>query len=420
MKVAAAFLTMLASTVISLVICEALYRIVLSQTVPERFRYSEEAVIGVYDKSHWVFDRQLGYGYPPGQKMQFALLVDGKVAGCGLIDTINERGNIGPIEGSYEDAELKILLVGDSWSAFVQNGLTWTDMLERRLEERTGKTVDVANFSRDGYGILQMFDMAAAKVPEWKPDLVVVAFITNDLARVRTWRAVLQKGGVDDRILTTFEPNETPDMEKSYDTVIVHHEATGEWCDQARRTGQRDHVIEAVLDKYQRANRVGGLKVPSIYTLKSSYLLNRVRYGDPFKGTQETFGFPQVSLQSYMEDDGFRQALATLKESGIPVVLYHMAFYPEVVAGSEYITNYQEQSLLESLYESTEFTKVETLEHVELPVEKPERMNKSPDNYHPSAWGMEFYTDAFVRALLDRGLLDKLVPGAASWDKTEN
>ena len=97
------------------------------------------------------------------------------------------KKNIGPIEGTYEDAEFRVLVLGDSWSAFTNRTSPGLIFL-KDLEELLGVNVEVVNFSRDGYGILQMFDLAADVIDVWEPDLTVFAFITNDLARVRTWR----------------------------------------------------------------------------------------------------------------------------------------------------------------------------------------------------------------------------------------
>jgi hypothetical protein len=392
------------------------YRIYLADSVPERFSRPEPTSIAVYDKNHWEYSEPYGYGYPAGVTLNLTSIVDRKVVSCSHIDTINERGNIGPIEGTYEDAAIRVLVFGDSWSAFVQDGVTWTDVFERRLQERLGREVEVVNFSRDGYGVLQMFDMAADLVPEWKPDLAIIAFITNDLQRVRTWRIPLYVDGVVDRVVTSFEPDLEPDLTTSYDTFIVHHEATRDWCEAARQSGETDSVIEQIIEKYRRANRVGGLKPADLFTFSHSYLLNRVRRGDPFHGVPGWFSFPVVMYDDYREDARFMRAVASVRESGVPTILYHMAFYPEVKAGEEYIVTEREGNLLKSLYDITDFPVVETLDHVDLPVESPERMNASPNNYHPSRWGMDFYTDALLHALLEERVADVPVLNAAPED----
>lgn len=407
MKFFASFLLVVVSTSVAIALSETGYRIILLSDVPERFSYADTSQMEVFDRSHWLFDEETGYAYPPRRKIAHTAIHDGKVASCTLIDVINERGNIGPIEGDYDSADLKVLVFGDSWSAFNQNGLTWTDILQRKLEARTGKSVHVVNFGRDGYGILQMFDLAAREMPKWKPDLAVFAFITNDLARVRTWRAILEKDGIEDRIVTTLEPTRTPQLGNSYDTFLVHADATHEWCNAMRESGERDRVIDAIEAKYQRAQRVGGERPANIYTVGMSYLWNRVRHGDPFHDVPDRFDFPSLEIESYGDDARFMKALDVIRAQDSETIMFHMAIYPEVRDQQEYILNFREQALLESLKDTTEMDIVETLAHTSLPVERPERINSAPDNFHPSLWGMEFYANVFIEGLAARGLIDQ-------------
>jgi len=120
-------------------------------------------------------------------------IADGRVTSCQRVDVINKYGNIGKIVGDYHEAELKVLVFGDSWSAFHHDGRTWPLFPQEVLEARLNKKVYVVDFGRGAYGILQMFDLAAAKIAEWKPDVAVFAFITDDLDRARFWRTVVAR-----------------------------------------------------------------------------------------------------------------------------------------------------------------------------------------------------------------------------------
>ncbi|MFZ5867686.1 MAG: hypothetical protein ACOYXY_17510 [Thermodesulfobacteriota bacterium] len=88
---------------------------------------------------------------------------------------------------------------------------------------------------------------------------------------------------------------------------------------------------------------------------------------------------------------------------GIPYILVHLPFYPEVVADKEYIMDKKEEGLLESLERLTGHKVYGLLDFVKRPVEKPERMNVNPDNYHPSRWGMQFYATAVADLLISKG-----------------
>lgn len=388
------------SIVIGALLCEAGYRYFLYQDVPERFTRPTAQQLGVYDKSHWVFDEEFGYGYPPKRVINYTNIVNGRVSGCGVVDVINEQGNIGPIVGNYDDAEIKIAVFGDSWAAFNINHRTWPSFLQEILEKKTGKKVNVVNFGRDGYGILQMFDLAAAKVKEWKPDIAIISFITNDLARVRTWRTEVSYKGAP-RLLTTFEPKRDPDLSTAYDTFLINPKATNEWCLSMKGVDKKDSVIEEIEAAYNRARSSGSSLTSDIWATNHSYLLARVRYGNPFHGLEAAFYFPSLTIDSYALDPQYMKRIQTLKEAGIPVILFHMAFYPEIKEGQEYITNYNEERLLRSLSATTGWKIYETTAYVDMPVDAPERMNASPENYHPSLWGMEFYANAVSRMLIE-------------------
>ncbi|MBT8004058.1 MAG: SGNH/GDSL hydrolase family protein [Rhodospirillales bacterium] len=406
---------LLFSMAIGLGISESIYRFVLYSQHIDRFKKPVSEHVGVYDRSHWSYSEEFGYGYPPDRKIHYSgISRDGIVVACGLIDVINERGNIGPIEGSYKDADLKVLVFGDSWAAFNINRTTWPDLLQRDLQARLGRSVHVVNFGRDGYGILQMFELAAYEIERWKPDLIIFAFITNDLARLRPWRVPIVEEGREVRVITHFEKSKTPDMDKAYDTFLIHPDATPEWCEKAKARGTTDEVAAAIFAKREGSIEATGDKWADIYTLSTSFLLNRVLHGNPFHGVKDRYSFPSMEIDDYARDGGFKAALEKVKSSGVPALMFHHAFYPEVIAGKEYIMNYKETSLLKSLIRETEFPMIETLKNVDLPVKNPERMNASETNFHPSLWGMDFYSKALTRALVDKGILSDRVPGMAA------
>ena len=77
----------------------------------------------------------------------------------------------------------------------------------------------VINFGRDSYGMLQMFHLANAMTKEFKPDLIIIAFITNDLTRARFWRTVNYIKG-EKRLLTTTQPICKAALRNSIDTTM--------------------------------------------------------------------------------------------------------------------------------------------------------------------------------------------------------
>jgi hypothetical protein len=404
------------SIVFGLVAIEASGRIYLRLKYPDRFVGSVAdkrlPAIGVYNRSLWEFDAATGYRYASGDI--FLSHVDGgQVTSCQKIQTANEYGNLGRIKGHWDTADIKIAVFGDSFSAFVTlDNMTWPNFLQDFLEERLGRSVNVVNFGRDGIGILQMFDIARAKLPEWKPDLAIIAFITQDLARTRVWRTVNVIHG-ELRVLTVPEATPKADPLNSYETFILHPEATLEWCHSMSYKGHLDRIGKEIIDKYRRFRRDSF----SIFTLSHSYLYALITEGTPFASAKLKAGqhwSARFRFDDYAHDTRMVENVRWMKANGIPYLLVHLPIYPEVQANKEFIMYRQQRRLLQSLTALTGQEIYRLLDYVEMPIEQPERMNVTPDNYHPSRWAMEFYAHAITELLLRNGSLTfKPKPAAA-------
>ncbi|OAD22436.1 Lipase, GDSL domain protein [Candidatus Thiomargarita nelsonii] len=122
---------------------------------------------------------------------------NGKVTWCPEAILISNKDGL---EGKttikeYNNADLKILAFGDSFTHWNQKGYTWPDLLQENLAKILDVNVSVLNYGRGGYGVLQMFDLAEAKIKEHQPDLVIFAFINDDLTRGRWWTKTVNIGG---------------------------------------------------------------------------------------------------------------------------------------------------------------------------------------------------------------------------------
>jgi hypothetical protein len=411
-------LLVLISIVFSLVAMEAAFRIYLQLKHPERFagRFDEKKLpaIGVYNRSLWEFDAATGYRYVNGDIVLSH--VDGsQITSCQKILTANRHGNMGRISGNWEIADIKIAVFGDSFSAFVTlDNMTWPNFLQDFLEDRIGRSVNVVNFGRDGIGILQMFDMARAKIPEWKPDLAIIAFTTDDLARARFWRTVNMIDG-ELRVVTVPAPTPQADPVNSYETFILHPEATLEWCNSMSYKGYLDRIAKEIIDKYRRFRRVDIVNSFSIFTFSHSYLYALITEGTPFASTEIKAvkrWSTRFASYNYADDARMVENVRWLKEKGVPYVVVHLPIYPEVQAGKEFIMYGQQQRLLESLTALTGHKVYRLLDYVAMPLERPERMNVAPENYHPSRWGMEFYARTVTELLLRNDYLTSKLKAA--------
>jgi lysophospholipase L1-like esterase len=390
---------------VGLVLSEGAYRAYLYVTPFVRhWLHDRSGYFSSYSISHWEFDEQFGYVYPPERAIDYTGVRNGRVVECHRLNVINRNGNMGTIVGRYDEAQLKVLVVGDSWSAFQQEGKTWPNFLQEALERRLGRSVHVVNFGRDGYGMLQMFDLAAAKVAEWKPDLAIIAFISDDLARARFWRTVVGEGD-DVRVLTTLDPIRNPDPARVTDTFLLLPSATQEWCRSMIGTDRQDPVLATLIAKRQRLlAEQNSVRLADLLTLRQSFLIHP-SLRDPRNPFQRTN--TRVRFTTFAAAARFMAAVERLRATGIPLMLFHLAYYPEVGARREAILDSQQAALWKSLEQVTGQRVLRTTDYVRLPIAAPERLNVSADDFHPSLWGMQFYADGVADALVQKNLVGR-------------
>jgi len=389
-------------------LAEIAYRGWLYRGLPNVFRSAAADAplpfFGVYDKSLWEFDQRFGYVYPPGRTVHATLFNGSKVVDCRQLPAINAQGNIGDIKGDYASADLKVAVFGDSFTATQDSGITWPNSLQDRLSERLHRKVNVVNFGRDAYGLLQMFDLAAAKVPEWKPDLAIIAFITDDLDRARVWRTAIEADG-EERVLTTIDPTPHPARDRAEDTLILDRNATLDWCNRMWKSGERDQVVAEIEDRYRRARASTEAHRPSLVTLSHVYLYGRIRYGDPFHSFRTVSQNPRIEYDDYQGDGRLTEDLRLLAESHIPYVLVHLPYFPELKKGREYLLQAQQANLLQSLERLTGRRVMGLKDAMPLPGDGLERMNISENNFHPSLFGMQLYGAGVAEAVIREGLV---------------
>ncbi len=399
----------LLSVFVSLCFLEAGFRGYVYLESPEKFRSSLEVpnFYGLYDSSLWEFNERQGFSYKPDAEVTLTSINDGKVGGCGVLNYVNENGNIGEVLSTHEDPDFTIAVFGDSWTAYWVDGKTWPAFLKEKLEERTGKKINVINLGRDGTGIVHMMRMAEAYLPLIKPDLAIVAFITDDIDRAMFWRTETRIDG-ELRILTTTVPARTPPIEKSVDTMLVHEKATHEWCQNT--LGKRDSLVEEIEAKYRRlllhANSETG-PPPDIFTLKHSFILNYLVNGDPLFFNRRIYRpsqNPRLAAYDFEHVDGFEETFNSVKSNNIPIKFVHFAIYPELLKEVEYDVSPQRESLLKSLELMTGEKVFPTIGNAEAP-EDLGSINITADNFHPSLIGMGFYADAVSNIIMDNQLL---------------
>jgi len=421
-------LLLFGSLIFGLLSTEAVYRVWLFaklRVLAGPVRYDPAPSFGVFNPPPWRFDPDGGFSYVPGLSFWTANVNKGEFVGCSQPQVMaNEQGNIGRVIGSYDAADIKILVFGDSFATMHFNGDTWPNLLQRKLETATGKRVHVVNFGRDSFGLLQMLDLAAREVPRWKPDYVIIAFITNDLIRPRYWRVVREVRG-HWRMIMAMEPNEhiDPGPDTSTNEVaLVSPAVTREWCQaMAARTAAGDRTAArtdpTVIDLIKQYNSIRAENPRQIidpghydpWTLRTSYFYNRIALGDTFRGTgvrARRVGYASIDLTSFVDDSKFVGAVRRVLDTGAKPILVHFPVRPEVERRKQYLWHEsgstdetQGPSLVKSLEHLLGTQTINLLEFMP-PVKDFTPYISSPTDWHPNAEGVEIYSDALAKALV--------------------
>ncbi len=355
-----------------------------------------------YDRVSVKFDRELGFSYLPYTRTTGIRMTEGLPV-LKYERQYDALGNpVGKRRDRQTDAEPTILVFGDSFTAMADGGVLWTELLEEKLTGHGARNCSVMNFARDGYGILQMTDLAAAKVAELEPALVIIAFITDDLNRDRFWVLVTDEAG-QPRVLTSSVPAEDADPTTCVDMGIYDSGITPDWCDAVIATGGAGDELASSLNR-RHAKLLKENRLPINYlSITTSFLYNRLAHNDPFFAFQQKRPNPRFAFSDFGNDAKFVENVAAIADRKIPLLLIHLPQYEEL-SGGRYITTQQQRELLQSLQRHTGRDVVELLQ--QRPGDSPvESLFRLPHDRHPSQAGMEFYAEAIFRVLLDRDVL---------------
>lgn len=130
------------------------------------------------ERAHTVYDPELGWASQPSR-------VAADVFGPGLHVTTNARGfrNATEFENAVPPGKLRVVALGDSFTLGydVGDGDSWPAWLEKLCPG-----LEVPNMGQSGYGIDQSYLWYRRDAGELAHALLVLAFIGDDLLRVRT------------------------------------------------------------------------------------------------------------------------------------------------------------------------------------------------------------------------------------------
>ncbi len=379
-------LLVISSIAITLIGLEAVYRIHLYQKGAFDYTYNVASVV------HGVYDEDFGIKYPPNSKLTTFRVTNGKVTWCPEASFISNKNGL---EGKttieeYNNADIKILAFGNSFTHWNQKGYTWPDLLQDNLAKILDVNVSVLNYGRGAYGILQMFDLAEAKIKEHQPDLVIFAFITNDLTRARWWTKTVTIGGY---TRSLHSPNkEDFNLKVASDRhYLINPSVNLAWCQKSLGSNKSNPVLDQVNKQYKEIRGSffkSGLIENNFFSFDRFYLFNRIVYGTPFGMLR---GIPRLTIDDFGVDGQLVSRIESIKSSKTPYFLFHLPIEYEIEKSKIHVKP-QEASLLTSLERLTNKKVIFLFKDIEKE-ELPEVVNLLPHNDHPNFSGLKLYAD---------------------------
>ena len=364
-------------------------------------RMKNQPTYWVASDSIYEYHRELGYTHIPAKSV-IEMKVDKGYPVLWNERFTDESGNMTRVKQDNGRKKYRILVLGDSFTAYQRDGSTWPDLLQDKLDARFPSKYDVVNCGRNMYGILQMFDLAAVKVKELQPDLVVVAFITDDLKRCRFWMTVDATQGVK-RVIKAMSPPEVAGPARSMDSFLVHPSVTKPWCESMMKSTRADDpFLQAISDQYRSIIMEGRYR-DVFFTGSTSFVYNRIVHGDAFHGVFSHLREPSLKEDAYRSDSRFRNRIASMNASQVPYLLVHLPTYGDLRDG-KYVLNSSERELLNSLGQLTDSNVINLLDYTPGSGEPIETLYLLPHDSHPSRRGLEFLADSVFNLLLREGL----------------
>lgn len=392
------------SIVFSIILLEFGYRLfLLKQVVPPGI--DTENMI-VYSTPFWEYNKVSGFDYVKNGRTDLTFFKNGIPSRC-LSFSSNSEGNPGG-ETAVQNPELRVFVFGDSFT-FYPHGehgdITWPKLLQDSLSGKYKKRVQITNYARDGMGVLQMIDFAADQVSSGlQPDLIIIAFITDDLDRQRFWRVRKNQNGRDN-VFTTLNREGKMLQGLHVKTTYINSLAKREWCERIKENKNKDdEILKAVKQDFsaimQNDFRHFG-RVVDLFTLNHSYVWNVLVYNDPFN--ESTFNkFSKISIKNFTQDSLFVKNVEILKKSGVPIVLLHLPQIEEIKL-QKYQFSFMQKKIYENLLENSKFPVINIINLDKKIV--PETLFMLPEDRHPSMRGLNFFSINVEKALEEYGFL---------------
>lgn len=188
----------LVSVLVTYVMADIGYRIYRRFKLTTEYK---EYYFQAIDQPVYDLDEQIGFRYKPNMQVFYANFDKTNEVLQSNHFKVNNMGHISPTDDTVvkPDSEFRIGIIGDSFTASIQNDNPWPSLLEQLLnadqdlKTRLGvSSLKVINFGMDGTGIVQWPSVVSNEVLRFNPDLLIVNFITDDITRRFLWRVSIK------------------------------------------------------------------------------------------------------------------------------------------------------------------------------------------------------------------------------------
>ena len=374
--------------------------------------------------SDWIyeFNAEYGFDFRRNASVFKVHIRDGIVTRSTRIDT-DSQGNVTPTDSAFDDNALNILVVGDSFTCDPGNSalsadathLEWPNLLKLNLEKALGAgSTRIMNCARPSFGVLQMIDLAAAKLRELKPDIIILAFISRDLERARRYISRLTIAGRM-RELMHADRTDTPHLSGAADVSIIDARITEELIASHLSAGSPSPALNDIRLHILRLVRRASGRTFSIFAANRSCLVDLALCGTIFtrmeRPPQGTF--PSLDYTDFGQDAKFVESLAAIRATATRLLLVHLPEARELVIGEVLARKGTGFALLQSLNsrsgEPLHFLggKIKA-----SPDEIAARFRRAHGDAHPSLWAKQLYADAITPLVLaNRGAKPTCVRG---------
>jgi len=210
----------------------------------------------VTPSAYGVYDESLGVRYEPGTSISYAYLDSaGRVLEC-LPDI--SRTNADGFRGldtlrDYGSAGQRVLVSGDSFSHWNNDGMTIVDYTKARLNE-SGFDVSLINVAGGTFGLEHMVVHLADAIEQTaplRPDLVAIQFIRDDITRDWWYLDTRQdEKGRDRARISRSAACLEPGSDCGSDEYLIEARATQAWCESLKGTDEVDVVADQLVETY--------------------------------------------------------------------------------------------------------------------------------------------------------------------------